>query len=125
VRADGSKIGAQDFGDRRRRARDQDARDPLAPLLRARRLVARKIVAARSGVSVDKTKGRFLARQMNKDTREDRVLEDVGEIAGVKGVAVIDLKNPPFRRSRSRPRDWAVPARRPKTSNPDQAAFFT
>jgi hypothetical protein len=45
-------------------------------------------------VSVDKTKGRFLARQMNKDARQDGVLEDVGEIAGVKGVAVIDLKNP-------------------------------
>jgi hypothetical protein len=94
VRADGSKIGPQDFGDRRRRARDEDARDPVAPFRRARRLVARKIIAACSGVSVDETKGRFLARQVNKDARQDGVLEDVGEIAGVKGVAVIDLKNP-------------------------------
>jgi hypothetical protein len=105
VWADGLKIGAQQLGDRRWRARGQDARDPLSPLRGAPRLVARKIVSARPGVSVDKAEGRFLACQMNEDPRQNGVLEDVDEIAGMKCVAIVDLKRPPFRRGRS---DWIL-----------------
>jgi hypothetical protein len=41
-------------------------------------------------MGVDETERAFLARQINEDARQNGVLEDVGEIAGVKGVAIID-----------------------------------
>jgi len=94
VRANSLKIGAQEFGDRRRRLRREDTGDPLAPFRRARRLVAGKIISARPGMGVDEAKGRFLALEMKEDARQNRVLEDVGEIAGVKGVSIVDLKRP-------------------------------
>ena len=40
-------------------------------------------------MSVDEAERRLLALEMNEDARQDGVLEDVGEIAGMKGVAVI------------------------------------
>ena len=89
VRADGFQIGPQDLADRRRRSRGQDARDPLAPFRRAPRLALRKIISARPGVSVDEAERRVLAREVNEDARQDGVLEDVGEIAGMKGMAII------------------------------------
>ena len=40
-------------------------------------------------MGVDEAEGRLLALEVNKDAREDRVFEDVGETAGMKGVAVV------------------------------------
>jgi len=45
-------------------------------------------------VRIDKAERRFLALETNKNTRKNGMLEDVGEVAGVKGVAVVDLGNP-------------------------------
>jgi hypothetical protein len=45
-------------------------------------------------VSVDETERAFLAGQMNEDTGQDGVLEDIGKIAGMKGVAIVDRNDP-------------------------------
>jgi len=97
VRADSLKIWPQEFGDRRGRLGYENARDSLAPFRRACRLIAGKIVSPGSGVSIDEAERRVLPLEVNENAREDRVLEDVGEIARVKGVAVVDLSLLPFR----------------------------
>ena len=76
-------------GDVGRLLRVHDARDALAPFARARGLVAGQIVAPDAGVRVEIAQRRVLAHQVREDARQHRVLEDVGEIAGVEGVAVI------------------------------------
>ena len=38
---------------------------------------------------VDHAEGGRLVAQMHQDAREHRVLDDIGEIAGVKGVAIV------------------------------------
>ncbi len=93
VRADGFKIGAQELGDRRGRAGRQNPRDPLAPFRRALRLLARQIESARPGMGVDETEGAFLAGQINEDAGQNGVLEHVGEIARMKGMAIVDLES--------------------------------
>ena len=40
-------------------------------------------------MGVDEAERRVLAREIDEDARQDRVLEHVGEIAGMKGVAII------------------------------------
>jgi hypothetical protein len=45
-------------------------------------------------MSVDETERTFLAGQINEDAGQNRVLENVGEIAGMKGVAVVDRNDP-------------------------------
>ncbi len=95
VRADGFKIRPQELGDRRGRAGRQNPRDPLAPFRRAFRLRARQIEPARPGMRVDETEWAFLAGQINQDAAQNGVLEHVCEIAGMKGVAIVDLNDLP------------------------------
>jgi hypothetical protein len=40
-------------------------------------------------MGVDETDRGFLAGEIGEETRQERVLENVGEIAGVEGVAVV------------------------------------
>ena len=96
TRPDGLQIGAEELGDRRGRARGQNARDPVAPFRRAFRLRALEIVPARPGMGVDEAERALLAGEIDKDARKDRVLEHVGEIAGMEGVAVVDGGSPSF-----------------------------
>ena len=51
---------------------------------------------ARPGMGVDEAEGAFLAGQINEDAGQNGVLEHVGEIAGMKGVAIVDLSYPPI-----------------------------
>src|ERR1700722_19525705 len=99
--ADGFKIGAQELGDRRGRAGRQDASDAVAPFRRSLRLRARQIESARPGVGVDETERAFLAGQINENAGQNGVLEHVGEIAGMKGVSVVDRNDPPIPRPRT------------------------
>src|ERR1700678_1304030 len=99
VRADGFKIGAQKLGDRRRWVGLQNPCNPLAPFWRSLRLRAHEIEAARPGVCIDETEGALLAGQINENAGENRVLEHVGEVAGMKGVAIVDRNSPPIPRS--------------------------
>jgi hypothetical protein len=66
-----------------------DSGDPVKPLAAARRLRREKIVAASAGVDINHAKRRRLAQQMHEDQRQNRVLMHVGEVAGVKSVAII------------------------------------
>lgn len=61
----------------------------MTPLAAARRLRREKIAAASAGVSIDHAKRRRLAQQMHEDQRQNRVLMHIGEVAGVKSVAII------------------------------------
>ena len=40
-------------------------------------------------MGVDDAEGRRLRAQMHQDANEHRVLDDVGKIAGMKGVAIV------------------------------------
>ena len=94
VRADGFKIGAQELGDRRWWAARQNSCDPVTPFWRAFRLRAGEIESARPGMGVDETERAFLAGQINEDAGQNGVLEHVGEISGMKGVAIVDRNDP-------------------------------
>jgi hypothetical protein len=63
-------------------------------------------------VGVDEAERRLLVHEVNKDAREDRVFEDVGETAGMKGVAVVHDRetrsNPGPKRRRARQRTGAT-----------------
>src|SRR5580704_10449398 len=117
MRADGSKIGAQELGDRRGRGTRQNPGDSLAPLRRTLRLGARQIESARPGMGVDETEGRFLAGNINENAGQNGVLEHVGEIAGMKGVSVVDRNDPPT------PRPPDLPERRRRVDLDDLAAL--
>lgn len=45
-------------------------------------------------MGVDEAEGAFLAVQINDDAGQNGVLEHIGEIAGMKGVAIVDLSYP-------------------------------
>ena len=45
-------------------------------------------------MGVDEAERRLLPREMDEDARQDRVLENIGEIAGVKGVAIVHRLGP-------------------------------
>jgi len=68
-----------------------DTADAIAPFRAARRLVAGEIVPAAAGVRVDITVGRILRIQPVEAQREHDVFQDVGEVPGVKGVAIVHL----------------------------------
>ena len=62
-------------------------------------------------MGVDDTEGRRLRTQMHQDANEHRVLDDVGEIAGMKGVAIVHRESIAFSG------EVAVPVRRRKRVN--------
>jgi hypothetical protein len=47
-------------------------------------------------VGVDEAERTVLAGQINEDAGQNRVLENVGEIAGMKDVAIVDRNDPPL-----------------------------
>ncbi len=67
----------------------EQAADAVAPFAGALRFVGREIVEAGAGMEVDHPEWRRLVAQMHENAGEDRVLEDVGKIPGVKGVAIV------------------------------------
>ena len=94
VLGDDFQIGRKKLRRRRREARGVLPRVPqaanaVAPFRAAPRLFARKVVPAEPGVGVDGDERRVLARQIPRAVGGDGMLEHVGEISRVEGVAVI------------------------------------
>src|SRR5208337_2329530 len=87
--ADRADIGFEQRREPGGRRSSQEPRHAVAPLRRALRLGAGKVVAAGAGARVDEAERRILAGEIDEDARQDRVLEHVGETAGVEGVAVV------------------------------------
>jgi len=63
--------------------------DALPPFLRAARRLARQIVGAGAGVGFDDAKRVFLGDEMREQPAKHRVLDDIGEISGMKGVVIV------------------------------------
>jgi hypothetical protein len=89
IGADGVEIGFYERQRSFRESRLQNPRDPGEPLAAAARLVACEIVEAGTCMGVDHAEGGGLLLQMKQDAREHDVLDDIGEVAGVKGMAVV------------------------------------
>ena len=64
-------------------------RDSGQPFAAARRLLAAEIVNACAGMGVDDAKRRRLLLQIGQDADQHDVLDDVGEVAGMEGVAIV------------------------------------
>ena len=60
-------------------------------LARTPRFIRGQIVTPAPGMTVQHRKGRFLAPQMQKNPYQSEMFDHIGEIAGVKGVAVIHM----------------------------------
>ena len=89
VRADGFQVGREQVRNRLRRRRFQEPRDPVAPFRRAPRLRALEVITPCARVGVDEAEGRVLAPEVDKNARQERMLDDIGETAGVKAVTVV------------------------------------
>src|SRR5437588_1153954 len=63
--------------------------DAVAPLARAVRFRAGQVGEAGARVRIDDPERRGLDAQVHDHPRKDRVLDDLGEISGVKGVAIV------------------------------------
>src|ERR1700719_1047189 len=63
--------------------------DAVAPFAAARGFGAGEIIETRSGMGIDRPKRRRLAAEMDKQARQHRMLDDVGEISSVKGMTVV------------------------------------
>src|SRR5262249_56414769 len=83
------EMGGRQRGCACRDGRADEPLDPVAPFAAALCLLAAKVVAAGAGMGVDDAKGRGLLAQMHEDAHQYCVLDHIGEIAGVKGMAVI------------------------------------
>src|SRR5262249_23348411 len=65
-----------------------DPRNPLAPFATSRGLRPGKVVTAGAGMGIDDAKGGRLEPQIREHTPEHSVFVNVGEVAGMKNVAV-------------------------------------
>ena len=90
------QIGRDEFGRIGRQRRADKPADAVAPFASAARLLAGKIVEALARMGVDHAERRWLLPEVGKDAGNDDVLEHIGEIAGMKGVAVVDRNDPPI-----------------------------
>src|SRR5262249_56043388 len=86
-RGPGMEIGLEQRAHRRRDRRGDQALDAGVPFAAAARFLAGKIVEAGARMSVDNAEGCGLDRKVCQDAGKRGVLDDVGEVAGVKGVA--------------------------------------
>ena len=68
-------------------AAPEQPQDPVMRLAGPRGLGARERIARRARMGVEIEERRVLDREAAQGERQDRVLEDVGEIAGVCGVS--------------------------------------
>jgi hypothetical protein len=85
----GGEIGRQQRAGLGRQRGIEQAADAVAPFAGAAGFLRGEIVEAGAGMDVDHPeRGRFAA-QMHQHAGENRVLEYVGEAAGMKGVAVV------------------------------------
>src|SRR5205085_1103228 len=89
-----------------RETRLHDARDSRPPFAAALRLLAGEVIAAAAGMAVDDAKGGRLLLQIKQDAHEHDVLDDVGEIAGVEGVAVVHGGGVTISREESNPQSF-------------------
>ena len=88
-RPDRFEIGGQQLRDFALRPRLQQSGDAVAPFRRTPSRLAVEIVAPRARMGVDEAERGFLAGEIGEQTRQERVLENVGEIAGVEDVAIV------------------------------------
>ncbi len=89
ARTDRVEVGLQQGKNGRLCAVRIEAPDPAGPLTAPARLVAVEVVPAASRMRIDVAEGCRLALQGHEDARDQHVLEDIREIAGVKGVTVV------------------------------------
>ncbi|CAN2967926.1 hypothetical protein METHPM2_120041 [Pseudomonas sp. PM2] len=76
-------------GERRQIACAPQAGDAFQVLTSAVGLVALQVVQANAGVSVEVGERLFLARHQGDEAGQGQVFEDIGMVAGVKGVTII------------------------------------
>jgi hypothetical protein len=67
----------------------EEPADALFPFAAALRFRTPEIIESGAGMDVDDAEGRRLGAQMHQDANDHDMLDDVGEIAGVEGVAVV------------------------------------
>ncbi len=84
-----AEVRRQHFRGSRRKPRLHHAADPLAPFAGFLRRLGAEIVDADAGMRVDDAERRRLQLQVLDDERQHGVLDDVREISGVVGVAVV------------------------------------
>lgn len=87
--ANGIEVRPQDVVDLVRQISAQKPPDTGLPLARALRLRAREIVDPGAGMRVDHAECGRLLLEVLYHQRQDRVLEHVGKISGVKGVSIV------------------------------------
>jgi hypothetical protein len=71
--------------------------DTVLPLTGPLRLFGRQIVETDAGMGVDHPEGFVLELQIFDDAGEDRMLDHIGEVPGVIGVAVVHGSVPVLR----------------------------
>ena len=88
-RRDGVEIGREQITRGLRQFGGEQLADAGAPFAGTARLGAGQIVKARPRMGIDHAEGGRLFLQVGDHARERRVLDDIGEISGMKRVAVI------------------------------------
>ena len=83
------EIGSKQRAGARCDRRAHEPVDAVAPFAAAPRLLSGEVVTAGAGMGVDDAERRRFLAQMHEDAHQHRVLDHIGEIAGVKGVAII------------------------------------
>src|SRR5690606_6301158 len=76
-------------GELRQVRRPPQPADAVQPFAGTTGLVALQVVEADPGMAVEAGEGRFLARQQGDDAADDQMLEHIGVVAGMEGVAVV------------------------------------
>jgi len=72
--------------------RTDEPADSVTPFAAALRLNSGEIVASGTGVGVDDAERRRLLAQVREDAHQHRVLDHIGEVAGMKDVTIIHAR---------------------------------
>ena len=109
---------------KRRRKEPFDAASPFAA---PRRRLARKIIKAASRMRLDKAQRRGLPAEVSQDSRQENMLEDIGEIAGVEIMRVVHGKDlsltaaPARKPAQTDSRAARLPGRRENRADPSRS----
>src|SRR5262249_51402734 len=105
--ADGRKIGGEQRADVTRQLGVDQPTDAVAPFTGADGGLGGEIVEAGARMGGDHAEGRRLLAEMHQDAGEHRMLEHVGEVAGVEGVTIVHRA---FLRPAQQPAKYATQA---------------
>ena len=106
ARTQGLQIGFDQFARLGGERLGVEPADALQPFATAAGLLAMQIVEPDAGMGVDVAKGRVLAAEMQQDARQQDMFEDIREIAGVEGVAIVHAPVWGRRPAAASPRTW-------------------